>query len=548
MEKAKMGQYAEGEKAEVEPAVRSEAGIWTAEVDADGGKRRQDAVEEMDLYGGERKRKKRRTGKDAYGRRKERRLTGCMAAKIAAFFLLGISFLLGTVSMGLCAHLVEYGMYTLDSQSELLSDVLYGESRNLVEDVIEFLKQGEAEEAVYFCQDKNIDISMAQADKEGRKTTIWTTGKGYASDITMDMYFDFWPMSEEVVLNGHTLKAGTRYWFHVSIDPEFAQEDVLKKQKELITAVYDARFLVIQVAAASVFVFLLSFIFLMCSAGRRNGREGITPSVLTGIPLDVLTVIFGGAAVFFAYVYGEVILYNARDFALICLLAAGGTVLAVWCTVFFMEVALRLKQGNCLRHTLIYTVLRWIGRLLRILGRMFKALLDHLPLIVTTLCVYFGICLVEIIVLARYTRFYSGGAALWLFGKLLLLIPILYIALVFRKLLEGSRALAEGKEDYRVDTKIMFGGFREHGENLNSLGQGISRAVAERMRSEHLKTELITNVSHDIKTPLTSIINYADLLWAEISGVTGVPDQQTKQRKTACSRPAALWKSRKRRP
>ena len=62
---------------------------------------------------------------------------------------------------------------------------------------------------------------------------------------------------------------------------------------------------------------------------------------------------------------------------------------------------------------------------------------------------------------------------------------------------------------------MMLGDFKEHGENLNSLGQGISRAVAERMKIEHLKTELITNVSHDIKTPLTSIINYADLICEE---------------------------------
>ena len=66
-----------------------------------------------------------------------------------------------------------------------------------------------------------------------------------------------------------------------------------------------------------------------------------------------------------------------------------------------------------------------------------------------------------------------------------------------------------------VDTSRMFGAMKEHGENLNSIGEGITKAVAEKMRSEHLKTELITNVSHDLKTPLTSIINYADLIGRE---------------------------------
>ena len=61
----------------------------------------------------------------------------------------------------------------------------------------------------------------------------------------------------------------------------------------------------------------------------------------------------------------------------------------------------------------------------------------------------------------------------------------------------------------------MFGKFKEHGENLNHINEGVQLAVDDRMKSERMKTELITNVSHDIKTPLTSIINYVDLLQKE---------------------------------
>ena len=61
---------------------------------------------------------------------------------------------------------------------------------------------------------------------------------------------------------------------------------------------------------------------------------------------------------------------------------------------------------------------------------------------------------------------------------------------------------------------MMFD-FKRHGEAINGISEGMSKAVDERMKSERFKTELITNVSHDIKTPLTSIINYVDLLEKE---------------------------------
>ena len=78
-----------------------------------------------------------------------------------------------------------------------------------------------------------------------------------------------------------------------------------------------------------------------------------------------------------------------------------------------------------------------------------------------------------------------------------------------------GQALAAGDLDAQLDTRKMLPDIRRHAENLNAIGVGMNRAVEQRMRSERLKTELITNVSHDIKTPLTSIVNYVDLLKKE---------------------------------
>ena len=71
--------------------------------------------------------------------------------------------------------------------------------------------------------------------------------------------------------------------------------------------------------------------------------------------------------------------------------------------------------------------------------------------------------------------------------------------------------MADGDMNVVIDTKGMPLDFVEHGEALNQISSGMTTAVTERIKSERMKTELITNVSHDIKTPLTSIINYVDL-------------------------------------
>ncbi len=82
----------------------------------------------------------------------------------------------------------------------------------------------------------------------------------------------------------------------------------------------------------------------------------------------------------------------------------------------------------------------------------------------------------------------------------------------WRAIREAAGQIATGKVDCQINTKHMFPDLREHAEQLNGLSDGLTHAVNERMKSEHFKSELITNVSHDLKTPLTSIINYVDLL------------------------------------
>ena len=104
---------------------------------------------------------------------------------------------------------------------------------------------------------------------------------------------------------------------------------------------------------------------------------------------------------------------------------------------------------------------------------------------------------------------------LWFTEKALLYAFLTKRFLQMKKLQDAAGALAEGKMDGRLETENMFGEFRRHGESLNHIQDGIRIAVEEQLKSERFKTELITNVSHDIRTPLTSIINYVDLMEKE---------------------------------
>ena len=100
----------------------------------------------------------------------------------------------------------------------------------------------------------------------------------------------------------------------------------------------------------------------------------------------------------------------------------------------------------------------------------------------------------------------ADGAAVWL---------VLNRAAVKKRIKEGIEEIASGNMSYQIDTDGIRGEDKALAEKVNDIGSGLNRAVDDAMRNERLKTDLITNVSHDIKTPLTSIINYVDILKRE---------------------------------
>lgn len=130
------------------------------------------------------------------------------------------------------------------------------------------------------------------------------------------------------------------------------------------------------------------------------------------------------------------------------------------------------------------------------------------------------IVLIAIVFIIEYIGFYSwfwrnDFFICWIIRNVICIPIVLYMTIMAKRIREAVEALADGDLNYKVESFGMHGEFRECAENLNSISDGMNHAIEERLKSERMKTELITNVSHDIKTPLTSIINYANLIGQE---------------------------------
>lgn len=256
-----------------------------------------------------------------------------------------------------------------------------------------------------------------------------------------------------------------------------------------------------------------------------------------------------------------------KDMALWIASLAGGCAAAG--TLILMSWAARMKVKGWWKNSVIYRIIAWFGRgckkagtvvvdkvmpkekpdagekkpnflvrgwnwlwggiarFFRWMGRGFKSLIgksgetmEALPLVwkgvVIALLLFFCECVTLFWAMYYYTGFWS------IVLNVLVCVVMVRLCVTMKSLQTAAKNIADGDLNYRVDTSKMRFDFKAHGEDLNRIGDGLLLAVDDRLKSERMKTELITNVSHDLKTPLTSIVNYVDLLKKEdLSGTAG---------------------------
>ena len=363
----------------------------------------------------------------------------------------------------------------------------------------------------YEQEDSAEDVSGAQTEERPPEPAL----ENSAAETTVETTADDHPAD----LPGSKVHAYISYqrfdYAHVTITG-YIRQTLAAKDRIYFEAYYtnllvENRNTLIWLTAVLFVLCLALVIFLLCAAGHKEGVEGIHLNWVDRIPLDLYLAL--------ALAIGSCVLMlgidaTGVDFVPAVILLAILLALAVLLVMsVLMTLSTRFKSGAFWKNTLVY-------RCLCLLFRMGKGLKDglsycakHLHLYWQAGLIFAGVTLLEFLVVAAFGS--ESICVIWFLAKLVETPLLVLILISLQKLKAGGEALAEGNLNASVDLRHMYGVLKHHGENLNSIAQGMQKAVQQQLKSERFRTDLITNVSHDIKTPLTSIVNYVDLLKKE---------------------------------
>lgn len=266
--------------------------------------------------------------------------------------------------------------------------------------------------------------------------------------------------------------------------------------KEVIHFVISVRYIVYPIAFVCVIGAIAAFITLMCVAGKKPDSEEIVLGPLGKVPFDVLALVT-------LFVIMPLFLISGSVNGLLSVFFFGFAFIAFINSMLGLSVSLaaRVKRHELIKGTLVVIIIRLI----------FKGIFA-IPLVWRTVVLLASVSFFEFVIIMASGAEPKVLVIGWFLEKIVFYPFIFYIALMLKKLKVAGDKIAAGDISYRAGTKGLWGDFRKHAVNLNAVSDSVTIAVEERLKSERMKTELITNVSHDIKTPLTSIINYASLM------------------------------------
>ena len=389
--------------------------------------------------------------------------------------------------------------FLIQYKNKALTNVPLTEQTFTIEGIKTYIEQNKDSKKV------NIIYGNIESDSE----VIQDTGIRYLSNLNETYYTINIVENEKQKIEYITAKADEFliYSSYVEDFYEYSEIAIMNNILDKISIFKDYCYFIIP---TSTILIILIFMYLIISIGYKKGEDGIDK-----IPLEII--------LFFAIIIGCIpfILLEeiTRDYnGIISLVITGGLVIYVLCAIIFNTIIKRIKSKAFFKSTIIGKVLKWIST-------CGKGVLHKLKIAWDTLTYSSDLkvkVIVEFIIISAlaifiFLVFYSS--------RIVVLLEFILIAVTLYKIMKFikncSQIERKLKEMYEEDNSNKlyeedFGNeFKNSVRYLNNISNGFENAIQDRMKSERMKIELITNVSHDIKTPLTSIINYVDLLKKE---------------------------------
>ena len=443
------------------------------------------------------------------------RIKSSVTVKIIVYVLMIMCFGAATASGLAVGFNMEKGLYSAgeNKAKEIISSEILETAANDISSYIydECPVGGSIDDAKEILKNAEIISGEQKAEDFGYKISFFEEGKPVAvktvNEKAIVSYGDGEAVKTESIHDLFEIEAYMSDAGSAAAIKNLSLPGEMRSEVALITVAYQNRILIIPGLAVSMLAALAFLIFLMATVGVRRDQmwlKRIFPDL--ALCIMILIIMIDSTVLTKATQY-----IRGTSLEMLVVIITAGMVASIAVTGFLIFFAARVKLGKWWESTIIYKVLRVLFGVSKwIIIRVCKCVFVITE--VWKIMLLFAICAIVNFIVSMNMYLDGFACFIWFAGALATGAVLAYTSVRLKKLKTAAEHLAGGDFDYKVDEDGMFLDLREHAENLNSIGKGMALALEEKMKSERLKTELITNVSHDIKTPLTSIINYVDFL------------------------------------